>query len=123
SLKSAACGVDVARNDSGGAGPVGHGRSGRDLWHGVTRAKHGHGARAAHEWSFCRSTAMTVRRTVRKGGFTLVEILIVVIIVGILPAIVIPQFTSASQDVRKNSRVSQLQTLRSQIELYKLQHL
>ncbi|MEO6436296.1 MAG: type II secretion system protein [Tepidisphaeraceae bacterium] len=64
----------------------------------------------------------TVRRT-RKGGFTLVEILIVVIILGILAAIVIPQFTSASQDARKNSLTSQLQTLRSQIELYKLQHL
>ena len=59
----------------------------------------------------------------RKTGFTLVEILIVVIILGILAAIVIPQFTSASQDARKNSLVSQLQTLRSQIELYKLQHL
>jgi len=65
---------------------------------------------------------MTVRRT-NKGGFTLVEILIVVIILGILAAIVIPQFTSASQDARKNSLTSQLQTIRSQIELYKLQHL
>src|ERR1044071_2387733 len=71
---------------------------------------------------FCRSTAMTVRRT-HKGGFTLVEILIVVIILGILAAIVIPQFTSASQDARESSLASQLQTLRSQIELYKLQHL
>jgi len=66
---------------------------------------------------------MTVIRRTRKGGFTLVEILIVVIILGILAAIVIPQFTSASQDARKNSLTSQLQTLRSQIELYKLQHL
>ena len=65
---------------------------------------------------------MTVRRT-HKGGFTLVEILIVVIILGILAAIVIPQFTSASQDARKNSLTSQLQTIRSQLELYKLQHL
>ncbi len=63
-----------------------------------------------------------IRRT-NKSGFTLVEILIVVIILGILAAIVIPQFTSASQDARKNSLTSQLQTLRSQIELYKLQHL
>src|SRR2546428_14126377 len=55
-------------------------------------------------------------------GFTLVEILIVVIILGILAAIVIPQFTNASQDARKSSLASQLQTLRSQIELYKLQH-
>jgi general secretion pathway protein G len=61
------------------------------------------------------------RRLVKKG-FTLVEILIVVIILGILAAIVIPQFTSASDDARKNSLTSQVQTLRSQIELYKLQH-
>jgi general secretion pathway protein G len=58
----------------------------------------------------------------RKSGFTLVEILIVVIILGILAAIVIPQFTNASQDARESSLLSQLQTLRSQIELYKLQH-
>src|SRR5580765_2196759 len=55
-------------------------------------------------------------------GFTLVEILIVVIILGILAAIVIPQFTNASQDARKSSLTSQLQTLRSQVELFKLQH-
>jgi general secretion pathway protein G len=61
-------------------------------------------------------------RNTRKSGFTLVEILIVVIILGILAAIVIPQFTNASQDARKNSLSSQLQTVRSQIELYKLQH-
>ena len=59
----------------------------------------------------------------KTSGFTLVEILIVVIILGILAAIVIPQFTNASQDARKNSLVSQLQTIRSQVELYKMQHL
>jgi general secretion pathway protein G len=58
----------------------------------------------------------------RKKGFTLVEILIVVIILGILAAIVIPQFTNASEDARKSSLTSQLQTIRSQVELYKLQH-
>src|SRR5213075_1841380 len=58
----------------------------------------------------------------RKSGFTLVEILIVVIILGILAAIVIPQFTNASSDARKSSVASTLQTLRGQIELFKIQH-
>ncbi len=55
-------------------------------------------------------------------GFTLVEILIVVVILGILAAIVIPQFTQASTEAKTNSLASDLQSLRSQIELYKCQH-
>jgi general secretion pathway protein G len=65
---------------------------------------------------------MSAHRKTNRKGFTLVEILIVVIILGILAAIVIPQFTNASTDARKNSLTSQLQTVRSQLELYKLQH-
>ena len=58
-----------------------------------------------------------------RSGFTLVEILIVVIILGILAAIVIPQFTEASNDARLSSLTSDIQTMRSQLELYKVQHL
>ena len=58
----------------------------------------------------------------KNTGFTLVEILIVVIILGILAAIVIPQFTEASNDARVSALVSDLQTVRSQVELYKVQH-
>jgi general secretion pathway protein G len=57
-----------------------------------------------------------------KSGFTLVEILIVVVILGILAAIVIPQFTEASTEARASTLVSDLQTMRSQLELYKIQH-
>jgi general secretion pathway protein G len=58
----------------------------------------------------------------RKEAFTLVEILIVVIILGILAAIVIPQFTEASDDARLSALSSDLQTIRAQLELYKMQH-
>ncbi len=64
-----------------------------------------------------------MRNRISKKGFTLVEILIVVIILGILAAIIIPQFTDASNEARDSSLTSSLQTLRSQLELYKVQHL
>ncbi|MHC4324034.1 MAG: prepilin-type N-terminal cleavage/methylation domain-containing protein [Planctomycetota bacterium] len=57
-----------------------------------------------------------------KSGFTLVEILIVVVILGILAAIVIPQFTEASTEAKTSALVTDLQAMRSQIELYKVQH-
>ena len=58
----------------------------------------------------------------KKKGFTLVEILIVVIILGILAAIVIPQFTQASAEARVSNLMTNLQTIRSQLLLYKTQH-
>ena len=58
----------------------------------------------------------------KKSGFTLVEILIVVIILGILAAIVIPQFTSASESAKEANLKSDLLTLRNQLELYRVQH-
>ena len=58
---------------------------------------------------------------VRKA-FTLIEILIVVIILGILAAIVVPQFTSATEDAQVSNAETQLQTIRSQIELYRIRN-
>ena len=62
-----------------------------------------------------------MKSQIRKG-FTLIEILIVVIILGILAAIVIPQFTNASKEAKLSSLVTMVQSLRSQIALFKLQH-
>ncbi len=57
-----------------------------------------------------------------RHGFTLIEILIVVVILGILAAIVIPQFTDAAAEASRSNLQSQLQTVRSQIELYNVQN-
>ena len=65
---------------------------------------------------------MNYRRNSLKRGFTLIEILIVVVILGILAAIIIPQFTDAAQDAGAASARSQLQTMRSQVELYRVQN-
>lgn len=55
-------------------------------------------------------------------GFTLVEILIVVVILGILAAIVIPQFTNASSEAKLSTLKSNLQAVRAQIQLYKIRN-
>jgi general secretion pathway protein G len=60
--------------------------------------------------------------SMKRRAFTLVELLIVVIILGILAAVVIPQFSDASTDARLASLTTNLQTIRGQVDLYRLQH-
>jgi general secretion pathway protein G len=55
-------------------------------------------------------------------GFTLVEILVVVVILGILAAVVIPQFSPAATEAKTSRVASDLQVMRAQIGLYKIQH-
>ena len=72
------------------------------------------------------STTVIRRRSDRHArastGFTLVEILIVVIILGILASIVLPQFAGASDSSKKANMRNQLQTLRSTVQLYRIEH-
>ena len=65
-------------------------------------------------------STLSPKTNIRKA-FTLIEILIVVVILGILAAVVVPQFTNASEDANDAAVRTQLQTLRGQIELYRAQ--
>jgi general secretion pathway protein G len=56
------------------------------------------------------------------NAFTLVEILIVVMILGILAAIAIPKLSNASQVSRESAMKDDLRLLRTQIGVYKSQH-
>ena len=64
---------------------------------------------------------LSTARGARKA-FTLIEILIVVMILGILAAVVIPQVTNASGEANRSSLITTVQSLRSQIALFRLQH-
>lgn len=56
----------------------------------------------------------TIRR--RKGGFTLIEIMIVVLIIGILLAIAVPNFMKARESSRTKSCVANLKQIDASIE-------
>lgn len=57
-----------------------------------------------------------------RNAFTLVEVMIVVVIMAILAATIIPQFTSSTDDARESTAMFNLHTLRSQIQLYRAEH-
>lgn len=58
----------------------------------------------------------------QRRGFTLVEILIVVVILGILASIVVPQFASATNEAVKSHLARNLQAIDHNIALYVAQH-
>ncbi len=58
----------------------------------------------------------------KQSGFTLIEMLIVVIVLGILAMIIIPQVAVSTEDAKLNTLSTNLSALRNAVELYYHQH-
>jgi general secretion pathway protein G len=54
----------------------------------------------------------------KQGGFTLLELLIVIVIIGILALLIIPNITSAPKKARDTKRKTDITTLRKGLEEY-----
>lgn len=55
-------------------------------------------------------------------GFTILEAFILIVILGVLAAIAVPQWSRAQSEDKLNELVNRLQIMRSQLELYRVQN-
>ena len=67
----------------------------------------------------CQKLFRTVKN---RDGFTLIEMLIVIIILGILAMVIIPQITVSTEDAKVSTLKANLSGVRGTIEVYYAQH-
>lgn len=58
----------------------------------------------------------------RRDAFTLIEFLILAIIIAVMAATIVPQFSTSSRDAKMSNLKYNLRSIRSWLEMYKLQH-
>lgn len=57
-----------------------------------------------------------------RKGFTLIEVLIVIIIIGILATIALPQFKRTVERARRGEALSNLAAIQTGLSIYRLEH-
>ncbi|WP_366922509.1 type II secretion system protein [Metallumcola ferriviriculae] len=57
-----------------------------------------------------------------ESGFTLIELMVVVVILGILAAVIIPQFSNSTDKARAARAKAELRSMQNAIEVYYLEY-
>lgn len=70
------------------------------------------------ERSFLRYISLRRMQRTKQGGFTLVELMVVVAVIAILAAIAMPQFMSAADKAKNAKQVADMQIIRNATQLY-----
>jgi len=73
--------------------------------------------------SICKHRRISgIRRSGSETGFTLIEVMVVVVILGILAAMIVPKIMGKPDEARKATAKSDIRTIEQALEMYRLQN-
>ncbi len=65
-----------------------------------------------------KTSTNIIQKRKKEGGFSLVELMVVVAVIAVLATIAVPQFISASEKAKKAKEQADIQTISSAVQLY-----